>query len=239
MLTSQADRPTVAQIARLTVGAWAVSEVHETLTAASATGLRNPLHPRELSGYEDEMVLNGVYLVADAHLTIPDARGWTQRAIRAHRPRLELTGPWPPYNFVSCRRTHTVSVSAQLEPTTDFERRITLLDLVDRLVGKGVVSAVTSPSPRRHRPGLHQPPGVDLIGLDARRAGGGESMIWLYALTDNPTAELPEVAGHGSLAAPPIDYFAAGRRLVDVVCPTVPASPIRRHCGIRRRCSRP
>ena len=24
-------------------------------------------------------------------------------------------------------------------------------------------------------------------------------MIWLYALTDNPTAELPEVAGHGSL----------------------------------------
>ena len=32
-----------------------------------------------------------------------------------------------------------MSVSAQLEPTTDFERRITLLDLVDRLVGKGVV----------------------------------------------------------------------------------------------------
>jgi gas vesicle protein GvpA/GvpJ/GvpM family len=32
-----------------------------------------------------------------------------------------------------------VSVSTQLEPTTDFDRRITLLDLVDRLVGKGVV----------------------------------------------------------------------------------------------------
>jgi hypothetical protein len=32
-----------------------------------------------------------------------------------------------------------VSISAPLEPTTDFDRRITLLDLVDRLVGKGVV----------------------------------------------------------------------------------------------------
>lgn len=32
-----------------------------------------------------------------------------------------------------------MSVSTQLEPTTDFDRRITLLDLVDRLVGKGVV----------------------------------------------------------------------------------------------------
>ena len=32
-----------------------------------------------------------------------------------------------------------MSISAPLEPTTDFDRRITLLDLVDRLVGKGVV----------------------------------------------------------------------------------------------------
>ena len=32
-----------------------------------------------------------------------------------------------------------MSVSPQLEPTTDFDRRITLLDLVDRLVGKGIV----------------------------------------------------------------------------------------------------
>jgi hypothetical protein len=32
-----------------------------------------------------------------------------------------------------------VSVPTELEPTTDFDRRITLLDLVDRLVGKGIV----------------------------------------------------------------------------------------------------
>ena len=43
----------------------AVPEAHETLTVRSATGLRNPVQPRELSGYEDEMVLNGVYLVPD------------------------------------------------------------------------------------------------------------------------------------------------------------------------------
>ena len=32
-----------------------------------------------------------------------------------------------------------VSTPTQLQPATDFDRRITLLDLVDRLVGKGVV----------------------------------------------------------------------------------------------------
>lgn len=32
-----------------------------------------------------------------------------------------------------------MSVSTQPEPITDYDRRITLLDLVDRLVGKGVV----------------------------------------------------------------------------------------------------
>ena len=32
-----------------------------------------------------------------------------------------------------------MSTSTQLQPATDFDRRITLLDLVDRLVGKGVV----------------------------------------------------------------------------------------------------
>ena len=114
--------------------------MHETLTAASATGLRNPLHPRELSGYEDEMVLNGVYLVPDAATrrfsTLVD--GLDER-YAASGLRFELTGPWPPYNFVSPPEDMTPSRLLPIEPTTDFERRITLLDLVDRLVGKGMV----------------------------------------------------------------------------------------------------
>ena len=96
----QADRRADREIDEWVRGA--VSEVHETLTAASATGLRNPLHPRELSGYEDEMVLNGVYLVPDAQLE--DFRqlvdGLDER-YAASGLRFELTGPWPPYNFVS------------------------------------------------------------------------------------------------------------------------------------------
>jgi gas vesicle structural protein len=32
-----------------------------------------------------------------------------------------------------------MSIRAELEPTADLDRQITLLDLVDRLVGKGVV----------------------------------------------------------------------------------------------------
>lgn len=80
----------------------AVSEVHDTLGAAAVLSRRNPLQAPEVSGYEDEMVLNGVYLVADAAFDRFRARveEFNERHI-ATGLRLELTGPWPPYNFVS------------------------------------------------------------------------------------------------------------------------------------------
>ena len=67
----------------------------ELLVAAQAR-----LVAPELSGRDGEMVLNSAYLVSDrprfeGELTAL-ARELSERGLE-----LELTGPWPPYNFVS------------------------------------------------------------------------------------------------------------------------------------------
>ena len=80
----------------------AVTEAHETLGAVAAMSFRNPVQAPELSGYDDEMVLNGVYLVADD--AFDRFRTRVDELDQRHTPaglRFELTGPWPPYNFVS------------------------------------------------------------------------------------------------------------------------------------------
>ena len=59
---------------------------------------------RELSGHEGEMLLNGAYLVAAAK--VERLRELVQQLGERHHDldvRIELTGPWPPYNFVSGR----------------------------------------------------------------------------------------------------------------------------------------
>jgi hypothetical protein len=74
---------------------------HERLAAAADGGRANPLQPRELSRSEHDMFLNGAYLVAT------DREGEFRAAVEDLRTELEprgafyeLTGPWPPYNFV-------------------------------------------------------------------------------------------------------------------------------------------
>ena len=55
----------------------------------------------EVSGHEGDMILNGVYLVDDQD--IPEFRALVERVGEEYRAvgvALELTGPWPPYNFV-------------------------------------------------------------------------------------------------------------------------------------------
>ena len=61
-----------------------------------------PLQRPEVSGRDGDMVLNGVYLVADedherfhAELEVLEAEFGSLGV------ELELTGPWPAYNFVS------------------------------------------------------------------------------------------------------------------------------------------
>ena len=69
-----------------------VEDAFQRLAALAEEALANPLQRRELTGREEEMVLNGVFLVEDAN----------EAAFRAVVSELgyELTGPWPPYNFV-------------------------------------------------------------------------------------------------------------------------------------------
>jgi hypothetical protein len=79
---------------------WAQS-IHQQLEDCAAEALLNPLQGRELSGHDGDMLLNGVYLVED------EAAGRFRELVseleEAHRSRgvaVELTGPWPAYNFV-------------------------------------------------------------------------------------------------------------------------------------------
>jgi hypothetical protein len=79
----------------------AVREAHSRLADHAADAVVLPAQNRELSGYVGEMVLNGAYLVTEEDRDVfaalvhdldvrYDALGF----------KLELTGPWPPYNFV-------------------------------------------------------------------------------------------------------------------------------------------
>ena len=79
---------------------WAET-VHERIAARVSEALLNPLQNPEVSGHDGEMLLNGVYLVADGM-----ADGFHQAAeelaaeYRELGAAVEVTGPWPPYNFV-------------------------------------------------------------------------------------------------------------------------------------------
>ena len=79
---------------------WA-DRVHQRVAAIAAEALLNPLQNPEVSGHTGEMLLNGVYLVDDA-----DEEAFREEvtALSAELGDLgasvELSGPWPPYNFV-------------------------------------------------------------------------------------------------------------------------------------------
>jgi hypothetical protein len=75
----------------------AVAEVHAQLAdRASAAVLLRP-QDRRLSGRDQEMLLNGAYLVPRAAAL--DFTRLVEALGRRHELALEITGPWPPYHF--------------------------------------------------------------------------------------------------------------------------------------------
>jgi len=79
----------------------ATSQIHESLCAAASEGVLVPLQRPEASGRRIEMVLNGAYLVEDAAQDrFREQVGALQSQFAALGLVLELTGPWPAYNFV-------------------------------------------------------------------------------------------------------------------------------------------
>ena len=75
--------------------------VHTRLAACASEALLNPLQNPEVSGHTGEMLLNGVYLVEDRDAeAFRGAVDALSEEFRSRGARVELTGPWPPYNFV-------------------------------------------------------------------------------------------------------------------------------------------
>jgi len=76
-------------------------EVHARLEAWATDAVTRPPQNRELSGHEGEMLLNGAYLVeADRVEGLRGLVAELERDYGALGARIELSGPWPPYNFV-------------------------------------------------------------------------------------------------------------------------------------------
>jgi hypothetical protein len=79
---------------------WA-QEVHDRVAAHAVEALLNPLQNPEVSGHTGDMLLNGVYLVDDqASQDFHSAVETLGTEFDRRSVRVELTGPWPPYNFV-------------------------------------------------------------------------------------------------------------------------------------------
>jgi hypothetical protein len=79
--------------------------VHERLRQQALAAVLNKPQNRELSGHEGEMLLNGAYLVeGEAAGQLRELVAELEDRHRALGARLELSGPFPPYNFVPAAR---------------------------------------------------------------------------------------------------------------------------------------
>jgi hypothetical protein len=74
-------------------------DLHDRLLAAADDGVQLNLQRPEVTGRDEEMLFNGAYLVADRS-RFERALGELADGYRDSGVELELTGPWPPYNFV-------------------------------------------------------------------------------------------------------------------------------------------
>jgi hypothetical protein len=76
-------------------------DVHARLQDWASDAVLNPPQNRELSGHQGEMLLNGAYLVETAKVVrLGELVTELQDRYGELGATLELTGPWPPYNFV-------------------------------------------------------------------------------------------------------------------------------------------
>jgi hypothetical protein len=74
---------------------------HLELARVAVEAKLNPVQPRELTQRAEPMAFNGVYLVDDAALdAFASAVDRLRSELAEHGLEPELTGPWPPYNFV-------------------------------------------------------------------------------------------------------------------------------------------
>jgi hypothetical protein len=77
-----------------------VQAAHERLLALAVDGVVNRPQPRELTGRAEEMVLNAAYLVPAGDSSLAREVALLDAEGRDAGISFELTGPWPPHNFV-------------------------------------------------------------------------------------------------------------------------------------------
>jgi Gas vesicle synthesis protein GvpL/GvpF len=74
-------------------------ELHARLRAVAEDGVLNPVQSREVTARDDDMFMNAAYLVRRGRELEAEvaalAADYAELGVS-----LELTGPWPPYNFV-------------------------------------------------------------------------------------------------------------------------------------------
>jgi hypothetical protein len=75
-------------------------QVDGALRVVAVDAVRLPAQNRELSRHEGDMVLNAAYLIGDP-AELGACVEVLQERYAVHGARIDLTGPWPPYNFVT------------------------------------------------------------------------------------------------------------------------------------------
>jgi Gas vesicle synthesis protein GvpL/GvpF len=70
------------------------------LSAVAADGVVNRPQPRELTGRDERMLLNAAFLVESGDARLRDEAARLDAELRERGFSIELTGPWPPHNFV-------------------------------------------------------------------------------------------------------------------------------------------
>ena len=98
LLRRQRERDAAEEAARFKVECARAS--HERLAAAAEEARANPPQPPELSGRTEEMLLNGAYLVRRDDGRLAEAVAELESLYGPRGVTYEVTGPWPPYNFV-------------------------------------------------------------------------------------------------------------------------------------------
>jgi hypothetical protein len=82
------------------------ASAHERLCGHAVDARLNRPQSRELTGRTDEMFMNGAYLVAHGADGLAAEVTALGRDYERFGISFELTGPWPPYNFVAVEEEH-------------------------------------------------------------------------------------------------------------------------------------
>jgi len=79
----------------------AADDTHARLQRCAVDAVARPPQNRDLSGHDGDMVLNAAYLMEnDAVQPLREEAAAIERDLADLGARVELTGPWPPYNFL-------------------------------------------------------------------------------------------------------------------------------------------